>query len=193
MQKRITKYLEDEESQATALDRTVLVFWTDGNSRDHKNLYYTRSSDYGNDFGNIIDIFQNYNDSSNVETAFNDSNLYGVWHEGVSGNLEIFLWNSSDGGVTFGQTINISNNRGSSECPSISISNNKLHMVWEDDTVGNHEIYCKSIFGNYLPHEIQVYALQYFRKTCKFFSLFIYGEQQELGHLSLIYKRNNFG
>lgn len=90
-----------------------------------------------------------FNDS-NVETAFNDSNLYVVWQEGVSGNQEIFIRNSSNGGVTFGQTINISNNRGTSECPSISISNNKLHIVWEDDTLGNHEIYYKSMYGNYL-------------------------------------------
>jgi hypothetical protein len=48
---------------------------------------------------------------------------------------------------TFGQPINISNNRGSSECPSISISNNKLHIVWKVDTLGNHEIYYKSMDG----------------------------------------------
>ena len=57
--------------------------------------------------------------------------------------------NSSIGGVTFGQPLNISNNRGTSECLSISISNNKLHIVWEDDTLGNHELN-KSMDGNYL-------------------------------------------
>ena len=85
-----------------------------------------------------------------METAFSDSNLYVVWQEGVSGNQEIFIRNSSNGGVTFGQAKNISNNRGTSECPSISISNNKLHIVWENHTLGNHEIYYKSMYGNYL-------------------------------------------
>ena len=150
MQKTIAKYLDDGESHVTALDRNVLVFWTDGNAQGHKNLYYTRSTNYGNEFGDIVDISQSFNDSSNVETAFSDSNLYVVWQEGVSGNQEIFIRNSSNGGVTFGQAKNISNNRGTSECPSISISNNKLHIVWEDDTLGNHEIYYKSMYGNYL-------------------------------------------
>ncbi len=150
MQKRIAKYLDEGESHVTALDRNVLIFWTDVNAQGHKNLYYTRSTNYGNDFGDIVDISQSFNDSSNVESAYNDSNLYVVWQEGVSGNQEIFIRNSSNGGVTFGQTINISNNRGTSECPSISISNNKLHIVWEDDTLGNHEIYYKSMYGNYL-------------------------------------------
>ena len=145
MHKRIAKYQDDGESHITAIDQEVLVFWTDGNTQGHKNLYYTRSTNYGNDFGDIVGISQSYNDSSNVETAFNDSNLYVVWQEGVSGNQEIFIRNSSNGGVTFGQTINISNNRGTSECPSISMSNNKLHIVWEDDTLGNHEIYYKSM------------------------------------------------
>lgn len=150
MQKTIARYLDDGESHVTAIDRNVLVFWTDGNAQGHKNLYYTRSTNYGNEFGDIVDISQSFNDSSNVETAFSDSNLYVVWQEGVSGNQEIFIRNSSNGGVTFGQAKNISNNRGTSECPSISISNNKLHIVWEDDTLGNHEIYYKSMYGNYL-------------------------------------------
>lgn len=148
MQKRIAKYLQDGESHVTALDRNVLVFWTDGNAQGHKNLYYTRSTNYGNDFGDIVDISQRFDDSSNVETAFVDGNLYVVWQEGVSGNQEIFMRTSSNGGVTFGQAINISNNKGTSECPSISVSNNKVHVVWEDDTLGNHEIYYKSIHGN---------------------------------------------
>ena len=41
MQKTIAKYLDDGESHVTALDRNVLVFWTDGNAQGHNNLYYT--------------------------------------------------------------------------------------------------------------------------------------------------------
>ena len=152
VQKRIAKYLDDGESHFSVLDRNVLAFWTDGNAQGHKNLYYARSTYYGNDFGDIVDISQSFNDSSNVETAFNDSNsnLRVVWQEGVSGNQEIFMRNSSNGGVTIGQPINISNNGGTLECPSISTSNNKLHILWEDDTLGNHRIYYKSMDGNYL-------------------------------------------
>jgi hypothetical protein len=36
--------------------------------------------------------------------------------------------------------INLSNNSGISECPSIAISNNNIYVIWEDFTPGNHEI-----------------------------------------------------
>ena len=142
---KIANYLEDGESQISAFDDNVLIFWTGSNSTGQNNLYYTQSIDYGKNFGQIVDISENLNDSSNVETVFDGKNLYVAWQENVSGNEEIFLRKSVDGGVTFGQIINVSDNEGTSECPSISISNNKLHIVWEDDTLENHEIFYKSI------------------------------------------------
>jgi hypothetical protein len=142
---KIANYLEDGESQIRAFDNNVLLFWTGSNSTGQHNIYYAQSIDYGNNFGKIVDISRNFNDSSNVETAFDGKNLYVVWQESDSGNQEIFLRKSVDGGITFGQIINVSDNEGTSECPSISISNNKLHIVWEDDTLGNHEIFYKSI------------------------------------------------
>ena len=142
---KIANYLEDGESQIRAFDNNVLVFWTGSNTKGQHNLYYAQSIDYGNNFGKIVDISKNFNDSSNVETAFDGKNLYVAWQDSDSGNQEIFLRKSVDGGITFGQIINVSDNEGISECPSISISNNKLHIVWEDDTLGNHEIFYKSI------------------------------------------------
>ena len=56
--KRIAKYLDDGESHFSVHDRNVLAFWTDGNAHGHKNLYYPRSTYYGNDFGDIDDISQ---------------------------------------------------------------------------------------------------------------------------------------
>lgn len=141
----IANYLEDGESQIRAFDNNVLVFWTGSDSKGQHNLYYAQSIDYGNNFGKIVDISKNFNGSSNVETAFDGKNLYVAWQESDSGNQEIFLRKSVDGGITFGQIINVSDNEGISECPSLSISNNKLHIVWEDDTLGNHEIFYKSI------------------------------------------------
>jgi hypothetical protein len=144
-QVKIANYFEDGESQISAFDNNVLIFWTGANSTGQHKLYYAQSIDYGNNFGKIVDISGNLNDSSNVETVFEGKNLYVAWQENVSGNEEIFLRKSVDGGVTFGEINNISDNEGTSECPSISISNNKLHIVWEDDTLGNHEIFYKSI------------------------------------------------
>ena len=75
---KIANYLEDGESQIRAFDNNVLVFWTGSNSTGQYNLYYAQSIDYGNNFGKIVDISKNFNDSSNVETAFDGKNLYVV-------------------------------------------------------------------------------------------------------------------
>ena len=64
------------ESRRLAFDNNVLVFWTGSNSTGQHNLYYAQSIDYGNNFAKIVDTSKNFNDSSNVETAFDGKNLY---------------------------------------------------------------------------------------------------------------------
>jgi hypothetical protein len=45
--------------------------------------------------------------------------------------------------------------------PSISISNNKLHIVWEDDTLGNHEInQWRGTIWPALHHEIRLILME---------------------------------
>jgi hypothetical protein len=69
--------------------------------------------------------------------------VYIIWQDFVRpNNQEILIKKSTDSGDTFkGTSTNISNNEGTSECPSIAISENVIHAIWEDDTPGNHEIY----------------------------------------------------
>jgi hypothetical protein len=87
--------------------------------------------------------------SLNVEViADENNNVYVAWQALLSDqnllshNEEILLKKSSDNGATFTHTNeNISNNKGISECTSIAVSdNNRVYLVWEDDTTGNHEI-----------------------------------------------------
>ena len=47
---------------------------------------------------------------------------------------------SSDGGNTFGDTVNLSKNHDISECPSLTIYRGKIYAAWEDLSPGNHEI-----------------------------------------------------
>ena len=42
--------------------------------------------------------------------------------------------------------LNLSNNNGISECPSIAISDNNLYILWEDINPGNHEIFFWKFF-----------------------------------------------
>ncbi|MGA9744536.1 MAG: hypothetical protein WBQ16_07950, partial [Nitrososphaeraceae archaeon] len=109
------------------------------------NLYFARSSDDGYHFSKISNLSENFNDSSNVETAFDGKFLYLLWQEGINGNQEILLRMITNNFSDFGKIRNVSNNNGTSECPSLSISNGRLHIVWEDDRTGNHEIFYRSL------------------------------------------------
>ena len=68
-----------------------------------------------------------------------------VWHDETPGNREIYYKNSSDGGATWSTLKRLTWNTGYSECPSIAIdSNDIIHIVWQDDSPGNREIYYKN-------------------------------------------------
>jgi hypothetical protein len=86
--------------------------------------------------------------NNNLQGEFhNDYSLYVAGEAWSLGNDEIFLLSGIENTNTTNNTIgknaviNLSNNSGTSECPSISISGNNIFVVWEDSSAGNHEIY----------------------------------------------------
>ena len=67
-------------------------------------------------------------------------NVYAVWEDDVLGTNDILFRASSNGGLTFNNTINLSNNTGNSQKPQVSSSGNNVYVVWEDNTLGNAEV-----------------------------------------------------
>jgi len=134
------------EPQILSKGNHILVSWTDNsNSRMEGNeLYLVKSDDFGLSFGNITKV-SNGSKSSNVETVMVDNNLFVAWQESVHDAEEILLKKSTDRGITFSQTVDLSNNDGISECPSIAATEGKLHIVWQDKTAGNNEVFYKQI------------------------------------------------
>ena len=138
------------ESQIAAYRNDVYVVW--GGNPDEKivgNMFFVKSADNGNNFSKAESLTGDEKNSLNVEViADENNNVYVAWqallsdHNLLSHNEEILLKKSSDNGATFTHTNeNISNNKGISECTSIAVSdNNRVYLVWEDDTTGNHEI-----------------------------------------------------
>jgi hypothetical protein len=55
-----------------------------------------------------------------------------IWTDDIAGNNEIYLRRSTDSGVSFDPTVNLSSNLASSVKPQISVSGNSVYVVWQD-------------------------------------------------------------
>ena len=62
-----------------------------------------------------------------------ESNIFLIWQDNSTGNEEIFLRKSTNGGITFGNKTNISNNTGFSTSPQIESFGNNTFVIWQDN------------------------------------------------------------
>jgi hypothetical protein len=60
--------------------------------------------------------------------------VYSIWvqENGTGGNPDVFFAKSEDGGETFSDSINLSNNEEWSTQPRIAVADNHVHVVWLD-------------------------------------------------------------
>ena len=75
------------------------------------------------------------------------SNVFLIWQDNSTGNEEIFLRKSMNGGITFGNTTNVSNNTGFSTSPQIESFGNNTFVIWQDNSTGNEEIFLRKSTG----------------------------------------------
>ncbi len=92
-------------------------------------------------FGTQVNLSHNAGFSGSPSVAVSGNSVFVAWHDGTSGNFEIFLARSTDGGKTFGSPVNLSNNAGESFDPSVAISGDSIVVAWDDATPGNFEIF----------------------------------------------------
>ena len=125
----------------------LFVVWLDttlGNSTSgNPDIFIAKSTDGGETFSTPENISNNEGFSGFAQIAVNGNNLYVVWHDGTDtpGSREIFIAKSTDGGETFGEPKNISNNNGFSLLPQIAVNGDNVYVVWNDDTDGFDEIF----------------------------------------------------
>jgi len=139
-----------ETSQAN-----VHVIWFD-NTTGNYEIYYKKSSDNGATFGTTINLSNTPEDSFLPQIAVSGSNVSAVWvEEVISGHRKIFFRASTDGGVNFGPTLQLSENTfGIVETPNVAVSGSNVYVVWRDPSIVRGEIYLKastdngSTFGN---------------------------------------------
>ena len=95
-------------------------------------------------FSEPANLTNNARDSVYAQVASSGENVYIVWQEnpptGFSSqrdgliNYEIYIKKSVDGGRTFGDEINLSNNPGFSEHPQIAASGDNVYVAWIDNS-----------------------------------------------------------
>src|ERR671917_1627034 len=109
------------------------------------------------EFSNVTNLTDNPNDSVYPQVAASENNVYVVWEDSTTSDLsnnnyDIYLKKSADRGESFAENsnsiasgtpteiLNLSNNPGFSEHPQIAAYNEKVHVAWIDNSLGNKEI-----------------------------------------------------
>ena len=116
----------------TLLKENVYTAWTEGPLNDGE-VYYRRSTDGGVSFGETVNLSNDTGDSVRPELRVSAPNLFIVWQNQAVEGDDIFFKRSTDGGVSFGDTINISNNKGNSMEPEFSVTNaSNVFIVWQN-------------------------------------------------------------
>jgi hypothetical protein len=156
------EYSDSGESQIAVSENKVLVVWGGLDSKNIHNIYFVKSNDNGSTFTGSKTISEKITGSNNtsdynqltkiiknpLNVEVNNYNLsYIVWQDTISQqNQDILLTLSNQTDNDYTKILNLSNNIGVSECPSIAISGNNVYVLWEDFISGNHEIFFTNIY-----------------------------------------------
>ena len=112
--------------QTESAGNNVYVVWQDnmfGHNRMNYDILLKTSTDGGQTFGEVVNLSNNTADSYNQEISVSGDNVYITWLDSqkyLQGDNKISLISSNDGGQTFGDVMNLSDNAGKSSFPKIS-------------------------------------------------------------------------
>ena len=129
-------------SKLTFSGNSTTILWQD-NTTGNNEIYLKRSTDGGVSFDAKKNMSNNAGDSQFPQIESEGNRTFVVWQDNTTGNNEIYLKRSTDGGVSFDAKKNMSNNAGDSQFPQIESEGNRTFVVWQDNTTGNNEIYLK--------------------------------------------------
>jgi hypothetical protein len=117
------------------------------------------------ELSNITNLTDNPNDSIYPQVAASENNVYAVWQDSTTSDLsnnnyDIYIKKSADRGESFAgnsnssatdttiEVLNLSNNPGFSEHPQIAAYDEKVHVAWIDNSLGNKEILLATSIDN---------------------------------------------
>ena len=89
----------------------------------------------------IVQVSFTKGESSNPQLMIFDNIVYNVWFDNSTGNYEIFFSKSTNASMNFENTINLSNNNGTSAFPRMVVNDNYVHVTWYDYSPGRSDIF----------------------------------------------------
>ncbi|WP_133468543.1 thrombospondin type 3 repeat-containing protein [Paraglaciecola marina] len=115
----------------------VKLVWT-----EKDKLQFTQSNDLAESFGSISTLNTSEFSMQRADIEVFGENVYISWDEELEagGNPELFFLASNDGGATFNEKVNISDNSGTSIYGSLKVGpTGDIFISWSDTTTGNYE------------------------------------------------------
>jgi hypothetical protein len=127
-----------EHPQIAAIGNNVYVVWAD-NTSGNKEVMFARSNDDGTTFEDPQNLSSDPSESFNQEVAALGNHVYVVWLDKKVDSNSILLKASADGGVTFGEAVEISSNANDLTLPKVAASPGKVYVTWNvmDDDSGD--------------------------------------------------------
>lgn len=119
-----------EHPQLSVHGSRVYAVWAD-NSPGNREILFSRSTDDGTNFEAIQNLSNDDSDSHNQEMAAYGDNVYVIWLDrNMEENSRILLRASSDGGASFGETVEISSIADIGSFPKVAAYGNDVYVAW---------------------------------------------------------------
>jgi hypothetical protein len=119
--------------QVGSSDNKIYVVWQesvpDSIDRNYE-IFFKKSSDRGNSFGEKIRLSDNIGFSEHPQMSAESKNVYVVWADDTKLNKQIYFKKSDNGGNSFGEQMLLSDSNSNSYNQEISSFGDNVYIVW---------------------------------------------------------------
>jgi hypothetical protein len=143
----ISKSLDTDslDGKIYAINNMVYIVWTEGNFDEGRTSIFAKaSSDSGAIFGQAVNLSNNSGDAILPRVSAFGNNEYVLWMQGRFNQGEILFKKSSDNGTTFGQTIRLTNDDGTSSNPLLFVDDKYVYSVWISNETNKANAYLRT-------------------------------------------------
>ena len=119
--------------QVRSSNNNIYVVWQEsvpGNSDRNYEIFFKKSSDDGNSFGEKIRLTDNIGFSEHPQMASENNNVYVVWADDTNVNKQIYFKKSNNDGDSFKEQVLLSDSKSNAFNQEISSFGNNVYVVW---------------------------------------------------------------